>query len=87
MLLQVVFYPLVLLQAVIGVVQAAFIDYEVLAFGFIPYSSIAAANESLRALLLDLHGLTALLLILLIAIHGVERGRLAFIDDGRQMKA
>lgn len=87
MLLQVIFYPLVLIQAVIGVVQAAFIDYEVLAFGFIPYSALAADDEALRQLFLQLHGLTAIVLILLIICHGIERGRTAFIDDGQQMKA
>jgi cytochrome b561 len=80
MLLQWIFYPLVLTQAVIGVIQAAFIDYEVLAFGFIPYSAIAADDEALRQLFLQLHGLTAIVLILLIICHGVERGRLAFIE-------
>jgi len=87
MLLQWVLYPLVLMQAVIGLLQAAFIDYEVLAFGFIPFSSLAAADESLHALFLQLHGLTALLLILLIVCHGIERGRFAFIDDDVQLKA
>ena len=59
MILQWIFYPLVLLQAIIGVVQAAFIDYEVLAFGFIPYSALATANESLHGFFLQLHGATA----------------------------
>ena len=87
MLLQCIFYPLVLLQAIIGVVQAAFIDYEVLAFGFIPYSALATANESLHGFFLQLHGATAIVLILLIICHGIERGRFAFIDDGKQIKA
>lgn len=87
MVLQWILYPLVLMQAVIGVAQAAFIAYEVLAFGFIPYSSLAAANERLHGLFLELHGLTAILLIVLIVCHGIERGRTAFIDDGMQMKA
>jgi cytochrome b561 len=86
-LLQWIFYPLVLIQAIIGVVQAAFIDYDVLAYGFIPYSALATADESLHGLFLQLHGLTALVLILLVICHGIERGRLAFIDDGNQMKA
>ena len=85
MLLQWIFYPLVLIQAVIGVVQAAFIDYEVLAFGFIPYSALATANERLHGVFLELHGLTAIVLILLVVCHGIERGRTAFIDDGKQM--
>jgi len=81
MVLQWIFYPLLLIQAVIGVIQAAFIDYEVRAYGFINYSALADANESLHALFLELHGLTALLLIFLILAHGVERSRLAFTDD------
>jgi cytochrome b561 len=81
MVLQCIFYPLLLIQAVIGVIQAAFIDYEVLAYGFINYSALAEANTRLHALFLELHGLTALLLIFLILVHGVERSRLAFIDD------
>ena len=85
MLLQWIFYPLVLIQAVIGVVQAAFIDYEVLAFGFIPYSALATANERLHGVFLELHGLTAIVLILLVVCHGIERDRTAFIDDGKQM--
>ena len=85
MLLQWIFYPLVLIQAVIGVVQAAFIDYKVLAYGLIPYSDLAAADERLHGLFLQLHGLTAIVLILLVVIHGIERGRTAFIDDGKQM--
>jgi cytochrome b561 len=87
MVLQWIFYPLVLIQVGIGVAQAAFIDYEVLAFGFIPYSALAAADERLHGLLLELHGLTAIVLIVLIVCHGIERGRFALIDDGLQMKA
>ena len=86
MLLQWIFYPLVLVQVAIGVMLAAFIDYDVLAFGFIPYSALAANNEGLHQLLLQLHGLTALVLILLIIVHGLERGRMAFMDDGHLMK-
>lgn len=79
MLLQWIFYPLVLIQPVIGVFLAAFIGYEVLAFGFINYSAIAADNEHLQDLFLHLHEYMALLLISLILIHGIERSRKAFI--------
>ena len=41
MQLQWVFYPLVPMQVVIGVTLAAFIDYEALGLGFIPYWSVA----------------------------------------------
>ncbi len=81
-LLQWIFYPLLSLQVVLGVVQAGFIDYEVLAFGFINLSALAADNEEMHALFLQLHGLTAALLILLIIIHGLERYRKVFSNDG-----
>ncbi|HJP04097.1 MAG: hypothetical protein CL799_05085 [Chromatiales bacterium] len=86
MLLQWIFYPLLLIQPVIGMLQAAFIDYDVLAFGFINLSAIATADEGLRSLFLELHGLTALLLILLVLVHGVERSRQAFTDDSPQVQ-
>ncbi len=78
MLLQWIFYPLVLLQVVIGVVQAAFIDYQVKAYGLINISALAEANAELHAKLLDLHGWMAITLIVLILLHGVERSRKAF---------
>ena len=81
MILQWIFYPLLLIQAVIGVVQAAFIDYEVLAFGFINYSALAAANEKLHGFFLEMHGLTAILLIFLVLLHGLERSRQFFVED------
>jgi len=81
MLLQWVLYPLVLAQVVIGLAQAAFVDYDIDAFGLVPYAALAAANEAMQGLLLQFHQLMAWLLILLIAAHGVERGRLAFIED------
>ena len=72
MLLQWSFYPLLLIQVIIGVVQAAFIDYEVRAFGFINYSALAPDNEGLHRLFLKAHGLIAALLIVLIVIHALE---------------
>ena len=87
MLLQWVLYPLVIAQVVIGVAQAAFIDYDVVAFGLIPFSSLAAANEALHDVLLEMHEIMAWVLILLVASHGIERGRFAFIEDSKLMKA
>lgn len=81
LLLQWVLYPLTLLQAVIGVTLAGFIDYKVVAFGFIPYSSIATDNEALAALFLQLHAINAWLLIVLITSHFIERWRLIFVDN------
>ncbi|MDP2326125.1 MAG: cytochrome b/b6 domain-containing protein [Gammaproteobacteria bacterium] len=87
MVLQWVFYPLVVLQVVIGVTVAAFIDYEVLGFGFIPYSSIAADSERLQELFLQLHAINAWLLIALVVVHGIDRGRFAFIEDAPAVNA
>jgi cytochrome b561 len=86
MLLQWVLYPLTLMQVLIGVTLAGFIDYEVLGFGFIPYSAIAADNEGLRALFLQLHAIMAWVLIVLILAHFIERWRLIFVDDGSAPK-
>ncbi len=71
-LLQVSFYPLLLLQVILGIVQAAFVSFEVRAFGFISYSSLAPDNETLHRLFLTMHGLTGVLLIVLIALHALE---------------
>ncbi len=86
MLLQWIFYPLLLIQTVIGVLQAAFIDYEVRAFGFINFSAIAADNEGLHHIFLQSHKVIAVLLILLIVAHGIDRSRKAFIDDNRRLQ-
>lgn len=85
MLLQWVFYPLTLLQVCLGVAVASVIDYEVLGFGFIPFSSIAADSERLQNLFLGWHGSLALLLITLVVIHGLERWRLIFVNDSPQL--
>lgn len=82
MLLQWVFYPLVLMQVFIGLAMAGVIDLKVLGFGFIPYSSIAADDPDLHQLFLQMHMITAWVLILLIITHGIERWRLIFADDG-----
>ena len=81
MILQWIFYPLVVLQVIIGVLQAAFIDYEVLAFGLINFSALATADAVVHSQLLELHGLMAIVLIVLVLLHGVERSRKAFTED------
>ncbi len=81
MVLQWVFYPLVLMQVAIGVGVAAVIDYEVLGLGFIPFSAVAADSESLKDIFLQLHTITAWVLISLVLAHGLERWRLIFVDD------
>lgn len=80
MVLQWVFYPLVLLQVLIGVAQAAFVDIPILGFGFIPYSSLGPDNPAVSKTFLTMHQWMAWLLIVLTIIHGVDRGRTAFIE-------
>jgi len=87
MILQWIFYPLFLIQPLIGVLNAAYIDYEVRAFGFINISALAKADEALHDMFLGWHGRIAILLILLVLIHGLERSRKAFMDDSSQMNA
>jgi len=82
MLLQWMFYPLLLIQPVIGVAQAGYIDYEVLAFGFINFSALAVDDKVMHSLFLQLHTWTAISLILLILAHGLERYRKIFSNDG-----
>lgn len=85
MVLQVLLYPLVLTQVVIGVAMASVIDIEVLGLGFIPYSAIAADNEALHELFLQMHVVTAWVLIVLIVAHGIERYRIMFADDASEV--
>jgi len=63
------FYGLLLLQPIFGVLQAAYIDYPVLAFGIIDYSGLAADNQAMFSLFHQAHGITAGLLILLVLVH------------------
>jgi len=86
MLLQWIFYPLLLLQPVIGVMLAAFIDYEVRAFGFINYSALAADDPMLQSTFFQLHKMMAITLMVLVLVHGIERSRKAFMDDGAQLR-
>ena len=76
------FYCLLLLQPIFGVLQAAYIDYPVLAFGVIEYSGLAIDNKDSFMLFHRLHGLTAVLLILLLAVHaGAALGRHFYLKD------
>ena len=76
------FYGLLLLQPIFGVLQAAYIDYPVLAFGVIEYSALAVDNKDTYLLFHRLHGLSALLLILLILVHaGAALGRHFYLKD------
>ncbi len=86
MLLQWIFYPLLIIQPIIGVLLAAYIDYEVRAFGFINLSAIATDNDGMHSLFLQSHKAVAVLLILFIISHGIERSRKAFIDDSNHLQ-
>jgi cytochrome b561 len=85
MLMQWFFYPLLLLQPVLGFLQALYIDYEVLAFGFISYSSLALDSEDLFSMFHQWHALTAGLLILIFLLHVMDKSRKFFIDDSTYM--
>lgn len=84
MVVQWVFYPLTLIQVGIGLSLASVISYPVVAFGLIPYSSLAPDNEQLQATFLQAHGLMAYLLILLVIVHGGERWKALFLDSDEQ---
>jgi cytochrome b561 len=75
MLLQWIFYPLLLIQPVLGFLVAMYNDYTVKAFGFINISALAESNPVLRALFFDLHTWLAVLLIFLVLAHGADRLR------------
>ena len=80
MLLQYAFYPLVLLQVVIGVIQASFAEYDVLVFGMMNVSALADHDQFLHELFLSLHALTAVTLMLMVVVHGLERYKAIFTD-------
>jgi cytochrome b561 len=76
------FYVLLMMQPIFGVLQAAYIDYPVLAFGVIEYSALAVDSEDTYLLFHRLHGLTAFTLILLILVHaGAALGRHFYLKD------
>lgn len=63
-------YVLLPLQVVFGIGQAMFLtDYEVLAFGLIPYSQFAADNADVAQIFHIAHGLNSKLLTLLVLGH------------------
>lgn len=63
------FYLLVILQPVLGIAQAAFVDYPVSAFGLIEYSALAAPSESMAQVFHIAHSINGKLLLLLILVH------------------
>lgn len=80
MLLQWIFYPLLVLQVFLGVAHAAYADYPVFAFGFIELSALAGDDEAMRILTLQAHAWMGGTLIALILIHGAERYRKIFTE-------
>jgi len=63
-------YVLFILQPVLGIAQATFItDYEVVAFGLIDYSGLAASDAGLARTFHILHGLNATILSVLVIGH------------------
>lgn len=63
-------YVLLVLQPIFGIGQAIFLtEYEVVAFNLVDYSSMAADDAQLARLFHIAHGLTARVLMLLVAVH------------------
>jgi cytochrome b561 len=63
-------YVLFILQALFGIGQAMFLsDYEVVAFGFLNYSAMAADDAGLARVFHVLHGVNSALLSLLVLGH------------------
>jgi cytochrome b561 len=85
MLVQWLFYPLLLLQPVIGILQAAFTEYDVRAFGLINYSAVAVKNEAVFNIFHKLHAIIATLLLLILFIHIIDRSRKFFIEDSQHL--
>ena len=63
-------YGLLLLQPIFGILQAMYIvDYEVVAFNLIDYSSLATDDKSMAKIFHVAHGVTAKLIMLLVLGH------------------
>lgn len=71
--LQWMFYPLVIVQTLLGFTHSLFIGYEVRIFGLLPISDIAEPDAALHSLYFGLHGLTAALLLIMAVIHITDR--------------
>ena len=80
------FYPLLLLQPVLGFLQATRIDYQVLAFGLLDYSALAVSDQGLFDVFHTLHAGLAIVLILILLVHVGDISRRFFIDDTQSMK-
>ena len=63
-------YGLIILQPILGICQAMFItEYQVVAFGVIDYSALAAADAEKAKIFHILHGLNATVLSVLVIGH------------------
>jgi cytochrome b561 len=82
MVIQWVLYPLTLVHVIVGGAVASVIDYDIHAFGFIPFSWIAADSKSLEAFFLQQHAIGAWVLIGIVLVHGAERLRKLYVTDG-----
>ena len=79
LLLRWVFYPLLILQPVLGLLVAIFNDYDVYVFGVFNVSALADSNEALRSLFHQAHTALAFLLIALVFTHSIERLRKLYV--------
>ena len=73
LLLQWIFYPLVIVQALLGFGHSMFIDDEVRAFGLFNISALAEPDAEIHALLFGAHSVVAGLLLILIIAHIADR--------------
>jgi len=60
-------------QPALGFFVAMYNDYDVKAFGFLDISALGESNPALRSLFFDLHTWMAVLLIVLVLLHGADR--------------
>lgn len=82
-----VFYPLLVVQVLLGVALAAVVDYRVDAFGLAPLSALAADSESWTQWIKQWHGGLALLLIALVSVHGLDKMRGLYVDKSAEAHA
>lgn len=63
-------YALIILQPILGILQAAYLDeYKVIAFGLIDYSAIATDNAGMAKVFHIMHGINATVISILVLGH------------------
>ncbi|MFT5100155.1 MAG: cytochrome b561 [Flavobacterium sp.] len=63
-------YGLIILQPILGILQAAYVtEYQVLAFGVIDYASLAADDSGMAQIFHIMHGINATILSVLVLGH------------------